>query len=137
MNKLELPRDEIAFRKIYKDLIIKKKITTVFRPGKRICGDFRGYCSGEIIKIRIIEKIGADWAMLPPKFEEEFIKKIEIVEIKSFPVKDLQEDDFNGSSPDVFDKGSLIHQLGIIYNLSIEELQDDSLITKITFKYVD
>lgn len=137
MNKLELPRDEIAFRKIYKDLIIKKKITTVFRPGKRICGDFRGYCSGEIIKIRIIEKIGADWAMLPPKFEEDFIKKIEIVNIESFPIKNLKEKDFSGSSPDVFDKKSLIHQLGIIYNLSIEELQDDSLITKITFKYID
>ncbi|MFA6797510.1 MAG: hypothetical protein WCR40_02295 [Candidatus Paceibacterota bacterium] len=137
MTRLELPRDEIAFRKIYKSLIANKEITTVFRPGKRICGDFRGYCSGEIIKIRIIEKVGADWAILPPKFEEEFIKKIEIIETKSFPIRDLQKEDFNGSSPDVFDKKSLLYQLGIIYNLSVEELQEDSLITKITFKYID
>jgi hypothetical protein len=137
MNKLELPRDEIAFRKIYKDLIIKNKITTVFRPGKRICGDFRGYCPGEVIKIRVIEKTGADWAMLPPEFEQDFVKKIEMIEIKSLFIKDLKKEDFEGSSPDVFDKNSLLYHLGIIYNLPVEKLQDDNLITKITFKYIN
>ena len=137
MKRLELPRDEIAFRKIYKDLIIKNKITTVFRPGKRVCGDFRGYCPGEIVKIRIIEKTGADWAMLPPEFEKDFVKKIKMIEIKSLLLKDLKKKDFAGSSLDVFDKNSLIHHLGIIYNLPIEELQDDSLVTKITFQYID
>ena len=137
MKKLELPRDEIAFRKIYKNLIIKKKLTTVFRPGKRVCGDFRGYCPGEVIKIRIIEKIGADWAMLPPEFEKDFIKKIKMVAIKSLPIKELKSEDLIGSSPDVFDQNSLIHHLGLIYNLPMEELQAESLITKITFEYID
>lgn len=135
MKKLELPRDEMAIRKIYKKLAEQGKLTTVFRPGKRVCGDFRGYCPGEQVKLRIIDKVGADWAMLPPEFISDFIKLIEIEKIEAFLIKDLRPEHFEGSSPDVQNKESLIYQLGIIYNMEPELLHDEALITRISFRY--
>ncbi len=135
-KKLDLPRDEMAFRKIYKDLVAGEKITTVFRPGKRLCGDFRSYCLGEKITIRIIENVGADWAKIAPQFETDFRKIIEIIDTSIMKLKDLTSKDFLGSSPDVCDKKSLIYHLGLIYNLSIDELNDESSVTKIKFQYI-
>jgi len=135
MNKLNLPKDEMAFRKIYKDLVANEKITTVFRPGKRVCGDFRGYCLGEIVTIRTIEQVGADWASLAPKFDNNFFKKIEITGTTTFKIKELTEADFVGSSPDIKDIESLKYHLGTIYNLSIEDVDEDAIVTKIQFKY--
>ena len=137
MKKLDLPRDEMAIRKIYKKLVEQGKLTTVFRPGKRLCGDFRGYCPGEEIKLRIIDKTGADWAMLPPEFISDFIKLIEIENIEALPLGKLESKHFVGSSPDVQSKDDLIYQLGIIYNLELENLHDEALVTRITFKYKD
>jgi len=135
-KKLDLPRDEMAFRKIYKDLITRKEITTVFRPGKRLCGDFRSYCLGEIITIRIIENVGADWAEVAPQFETNYGKKIEIIDTTTSKIEDLKKTDFEGSSPDVCDIKSLQYHLGLIYNLSIDEVGMETMITKIQFKYV-
>src|ERR1035437_9116028 len=136
MNKLNLPRDEMAFRKIYKDLVNSKKITTVFRPGKRLCGDFRSYCLGEKITIRIIENFGADWAKVEPQFDSNFKKQIEIIGTTAVKIKEFKKVDFEGSSPDVYDTKSLQHHLGLIYNLSIEDVGDESVVTKIQFKYI-
>jgi hypothetical protein len=135
-NKLELPRDEMAIRKIYKKLVNQQELTTVFRPGKRVCGDFRGYCPQEKIKVRIVDKVGADWAMLPPEFIPNFIKEVEIISTEVIPLGGLKIEHFSGSSPDVKDKESLIHHLGIIYNLDRESLVDDFLITRINFRYL-
>ena len=135
-NKLELPRDEMAIRKIYKVLVDRKELTTVFRPGKRVCGDFRGYCQNEKIKVRIVDKVGADWAMLPPEFIPDFIKEVEIVSIEAITLGELKPEHFIGSSPDVQNKEALIHHLGIIYNLDRESLTDDFLITRINFRYL-
>ncbi len=135
IDKLNLPRDEMAFRKIYKDLVLNKEITTVFRPGKRLCGDFRGYCPGEKITIRLIENAGADWAKVPPQFDSEFKKEIEIVGMDAMKISDLKSDDFIGSSPDVHDTKSLQYQIGLIYNLSFDDISEDAIVTKIQFKY--
>jgi len=136
MGKLELPRDEMAMRRIYKDLVEQGKMTTIFRPGKRACGDFRGYCPGEKIKVRIVDKVGADWAMLPPEFIPDFIKEVEIINIEIIPLGKIKSEHFQGSSPDVQSKESLIYQLGVIYNLDRQSLSDDILITRTTFKYL-
>jgi len=135
-KKLNLDPNWIAFRKIYKSLIEDKKITTVFRPTARLCGDFRGYCEEQVVTIGIIDKIGADWAQLPPVFLNESFGKIQIIDITAKKIRDLTEDDFFGSSPDVKDKKSLKYHLGLIYNLTHDEVSDESVITKIQFKYL-
>lgn len=135
-KKLVLDPNWIAFRKIYKDLIKEKKITTVFRPAARLCGDFRGYCEGQIVTVGIIDKVGADWGALPPVFLDESFGKIKITSAEARQIKELTSDDFIGSSPDVQDTTTLKFHLGIIYNLSPEQVTDDSVVTRIQFEYL-
>lgn len=134
-NKLFLNPNEMAFRKIYKGLLESEKITTVFRPGKRLCEDFRGYCEEQKIVIKLIDKVGADWAMLPPEFVQRFSKEVTVKTIETKTLGEIGEADFAGASPDVRDKDSLLHHLGIIYNLSSDELTDNFVITRTTFAY--
>ena len=51
-------------------------------------------------------------------------------------IGDLSSMDFDGSSPDVKDKNGLIYHLGLIYNLSADELTDDTVVTRIEFEYL-
>lgn len=128
------PRDEVGFRKIYADLVRDKKITTIFRPGERTCNLNKGFCEGEVINIKIIDKVGADWAELPP--ETVTINQKALIEsVVNKEIGSLTAEDFHGSSPDIFDKQSLIYNLGVIYNLAPSELTDGSIITKTTFVY--
>ncbi|MBI5077928.1 MAG: hypothetical protein HZB11_00990 [Candidatus Yonathbacteria bacterium] len=129
------PRNEIGFRKIYSDLVRGKKITTIFRPGERTCNFNKGFCEGEIIDIKIIDKVGADWANLPPETIS-FNQKAKILTVDNMEIGSLVAGDFSGSSPDIFDKQSLIYNLGVIYNIPPSELTDDSVITKTTFSYL-
>ncbi len=135
-KKLNLDPNWIAFRKIYKSLIKEKKITTVFRPTTRLCGDFRGYCKEQVVTIGVIDKIGADWGALPPVFLNESFGKIKITDINAKKIKEFSKDDFLGSSPDVQNVESLKYHLGLIYNLSYDEVDDESMVTKIQFKYL-
>ena len=135
-EKLVLDPNWIAFRKIYKDLIRGKKITTIFRPAARLCGDFRGYCEGQIVTIGIIDKVGADWGALPPVFLDESFGKIKIIRTEAKQIKELISEDFAGSSPDVKDAETLKFHLGVIYNLSPDQVNDDLTVTKITFEYL-
>jgi hypothetical protein len=134
-KKLSLNPNEMAFRKMYQALLEQEKITTVFRPGQRLCGDFRGYCAGQKIELRVIEKVGADWAGIAPQFITGFSKGAIIKEIETKTIGELTEKDFEGSSPDISNTDSLKHNLGLIYNLSNEELTNDSVITRIIFEY--
>jgi hypothetical protein len=129
------PRDEIGFRKIYEDLVYNHEITTIFRPGERTCNLNKGFCEGETINIKILDKIGADWAMLAPKTIP-IDKKVLILKAENKKIGELTQDDFIGSSPDVHDKQSLIYNLGVIYNLPPSELTDDSIVTRTTFRYL-
>lgn len=129
------PRDEIGFRKIYADLVRDQKITTIFRPGERTCNFNKGFCEGETINIKIIDKVGADWAKLPPETTS-FGGKALILTATNKKISELTEEDFIGASPDIFDKQSLIYNLGLTYNLPPSELTDDSIITRTTFAYL-
>jgi len=129
------PRDEIGFRKIYSDLVREQKITTIFRPGERLCNLNKGFCEGEIVNIKIIEKVGADWATLPPETST-FNQKALILSTVNKEIGAFTKADFVGASPDIFDKQSLIYNLGVVYNLPPSELTDDCIITKTTFMYL-
>jgi len=134
-KKLHLNPNEMAFRAIYCDLLMEEKISVVFRPGKRICGDFRGYCPGQKVKARVIKEVGLDGAGISPEFYDEFVKIIIIEKVQEKRIGDLDEKDFRGSSPDLTNKESLKYNLGIIYNLPSSQLTDDSLVTIIKFSY--
>lgn len=136
MKKLNLNPNEMAFRKIYTQLVVEEKVTTVFRPERRLCGDFRGYCKDQIVKIRIIDKVGTDWASVRPKFIPKISKKVRILKTEIKKIKLFVKKDFEGSSPDVYDKQSLKYHLGLIYDLSQDEIGEDFIVTKIVFKYI-
>lgn len=137
MKKLHLNPKEMAFRKIYFKLLKDKKITTVFRPQKRLCGDFRGYCQGQIVAAKIIDKVGADWAGLPPRFLPRFKQEIKITKVKTKKIKELTKQDFIGVSPDIYDQKSLQFHLGLVYNLSPDQITNGATVTKINFEYLN
>lgn len=134
---LVLNPDEMAFRKIYWSLLSQERITTVFRPGKRTSGMPRAYVEGQIVKARVIDSIGADWAGVPPQFVSDLSRQIRIKKIQAKRLGELKRADFEGSSPDVTNKLSLRYHLGSIYNLYGEDLKDDAWITIIKFEYVN
>jgi hypothetical protein len=128
-----LPRDEMAFRKRYEELVTKQLLTTVFRPGNRVYPQWRGYKPGEIVTARVIEQYGSDEKGIPPVF-----KPIKIlVRIKNIRVKNihaLDAHDFSGSSPDVCDIQSLKQHLHYIYGKDVRYFNQQ--ITKINLEYL-
>lgn len=139
MNKVfrfDLPNDEMAFRRIYRMYLEQETVTVVFRPGKRLCGDYRGYHVGQIVKARVIEKLGLDRARVAPVFLQNPVKLIKIESIEIRNLGTLVAQDFLGSTPDVHDQASLIFQLGLIYNLDPMDLSGSSVVTRICFNYV-
>ena len=134
-NALNLPRDEIAFRKEYQELTLKRKLTTVFRPGNRVYPNWRGYKEGEIVTLRVIEKCGCDEEFIPPTFNK--IKlKVQIASIKVIDIETLDTRHFYGSSPDVHDIPSLKKHLGRIYRKP-DSYYDDEQVTQICIRYLD
>jgi hypothetical protein len=129
-----LPRDEMAFRKRYEPLLVGRKITAVFRPGNRVFPNRRGYIAGETVTARVIERCGSDTIGLPPQFNDIRIP----IRIKRLAVSCLgcvEDRDFEGSSPDVFDKTSLIEHLAWIYRQPIDCF--GGTVTQIRFEYLD
>ncbi len=137
MKKLILNPNEMAIRKIYWPLIIKGRVTTFFRPGVRLCAAYRGYCEKQVITLKKIEHLGSDRLGIAPQFDEseEIIASIE--HIYSKKIGELNRSDFEGSSPDVYDSNVLKFHLGLIYNLSLDELTDDFHVTIIRLNYND
>jgi len=129
---LYLPRDEMAIRAPYWNLVTEKKLVTVFRPGNRLCGDFRSYCPGEIVKLRLLSRVGADWAGLKPEFVKNETYEVVINSQEVIKSSDIDKIDFTGSSPDIKDKTSLLYHLGIIYNMSLDEITE---VTRTMFSY--
>jgi hypothetical protein len=125
----------MAFRRIYSDLLEAEKLTTVFRPGSRKENDFRGYKHGQIVTARVLDKVGADWAKIAPQFVPGFSKTIIISSLTTKELDKLVAEDFTGSSPDIYDIPSLRYHLGLIYNLSPNDLNGGSVVTRINFKY--
>jgi hypothetical protein len=130
---MDLPRDEMAFRKHYEKLLLDQTITTVFRPGIRIYPNRRGYMPGETVTARVIELCGSDALGVPPLFNETRIPiQISCLTVKA--IDDVEPEDFEGSSPDVFDRESLEEHLTDIYQKPIECF--DGTVTRIQFRYV-
>jgi len=131
---MELPRDEMAFRKPYEPLLIERSLRTVFRPGNRVYPNWRGYRPGEVVTARVIERVGSDEREIPPTFNETKIR-VRIRSIEVLPVDRLDADHFEGSSPDVRDVESLIDHLSAIYCRPIEAY--DRQVTRIELDYLD
>jgi hypothetical protein len=131
---LDMPRDEMAFRRRYEPMLFARTLTTVFRPGNRLWPNWRGYRRNEIVAARVIARPGSDALGIPPEFTSTRTM-IEIVEIKVLAPEALTADDFLGSSPDVHDAESLlVHLLGI-YGRPLSAFGD--VVTRIQFAYVD
>lgn len=131
---MDLPRDEMAFRKTYEKLLLQKAITTVYRPGTRVYPNRRGYLVGETVMARVIERCGSDELGIAPVFNAIRIP----IRISSLTVKtidDFNDGDFEGSSPDVYDRDSLARHLAGIYRKPIECFGDT--VTRIQFRYLD
>ncbi len=131
---LVLPRNEMAFRKQYEPLLNARKLTAVFRPGNRVFPNRRGYIVGETVTARVIERCGSDRLGLPPQFNDTRIP-ILIKRIGVSCIDCIEERDFAGSSPDVFDRNSLIEHLTWIYREPID--CSGATVTKIQFEYLD
>ncbi len=130
------PRDEIWFRKVYADIVTNRQVTTIFRPGKRAPNDHKGFFVGETLRIRIIDKVGADWAGVFGQVCPGFEMRVRVLTVTVCLIGELTPEDFKGSTPDVLDTGFLIYHLGLLYNLSPNELNQKSVITKTTFEYL-
>lgn len=130
---MDLPRDEMAFRKRYETLLCAREITTVFRPGNRLYPNWRGYIPGEVVTARVIERCGSDELGVAPQFNDTKIP-IQITSLTAKPLNQMKMDDFCGSSPDVYDRKSLREHLRYIYRKPIECF--DGVVTKITFEYL-
>lgn len=129
-----LPRDEMAFRSRYRDLLLRRILTTVFRPGDRIYPNWRGYAEGEIVTARVIAKPGSDELGVAPKFDDLRIP-IRITKLWVAAIDSLMPDDFAGSSPDVFNVSSLAVHLYGIYGRPLSAF--GNRVTRIAFAYLD
>src|SRR5262249_7571998 len=128
-SALELPRNEMAFRRRYQGLLLAREITTVFRPGNRIYPNWRGYLAGETVIARVIERPGSDKLGIPPRFNALCVP-IRITALAVKPVDSLTGEDFRGSSPDVNDVPGLIAHLAGIYGQPVARE-----VTRIRFDY--
>lgn len=133
MKRLELPRDEIAFRQEYEDVVLNEQLTVVFRPGNRVFPVWRGYKQGELITARIIKTPGDDSKFIPPVFTEDK-KELIIRSIRTFHLSDLKPSDFVGSSDDVKSVEDLKKHLLWIYKKEPSEFNFE--VTRIELEYV-
>ena len=131
---MELPRDEMAFRADYEELVFQQSLTTVFRPGNRVFPNWRGYKPGEIITGRIIERCGCDQKDIPPVFKAAKIP-LKIAKIDIIPISQISQQDFEGSSWDVNDLKSLDRHIAKIYNKTLSEY--DNVVTRIELDYIE
>ena len=131
---MKYPRAEIWFRKAYEELVEKQEITTIFRPGDRICGGSKTKCfyPAEQLTVRVLEKPGDDERNIEPLFTKT-VKKVKIVEIKTLNINDLSKEDFVNTFPDVKTPEGLRYHLGLIYDKSPSSFE---IVTKIKIKYL-
>ncbi|MBI1272183.1 hypothetical protein GC174_17280 [bacterium] len=132
------PKNAIWIRKFYQTLLEDRSLTTIFRPGRRLLEENhpKALAVGEETCLRIIDKVGADWAEIPGILLPEPVYPVVIKAVTVKRLKGLLPEDFEGSSPDVQDLSGLKLQLGLIYNLSKEDLSSDFWVTRTTFRYL-
>ncbi|MDD5213811.1 MAG: hypothetical protein PHG82_05285 [Candidatus Gracilibacteria bacterium] len=79
-----LDRSDMAFRENEKCCLDEDNIV-VYRPGNRMYPETRGYKDGEVIKARVIDKVGDDSKGLPPVFSDE----VKLIKIQTVEILDL------------------------------------------------
>ncbi len=132
------PRKEIWLRKIYIPFVEDKSITTIFRPGRRLLAEQhpKALGVGEEVRVRIINKIGADWAEVYGELMSEPNIPVVITTVTVKLIENIEANDFSGSTPDVMNLDALKMQLALIYNLSRDELSSGFWVTRTTFRYL-
>lgn len=131
---MNLPRDEIAFRKVYQALLVSGELTTVFRPGCRVYPAWRGYKRGEVVTARVIEVVGDDAKNIAPVFNEVRVPvRVDSIEVRE--LHDLRPADFHGSSPDVQSIPDLERHLEGIYGAAMCEWANQ--VTRIELEILD
>jgi len=137
---MNLPRDEMAIRKVYQKLVESGELKVVFRPGDRVCGlgreTRRGYWQGEEVTVKIIEVPGSDVYKIAPKFSDAVQRRVTISEIERIDFDDLTSEHFEGSSPDVQNSEQLAYHLGLVYGRMPEDIKREG-VTRIGLKYLD
>jgi hypothetical protein len=137
--KLEKPvRTEIWLRKIHAPFAEDKTLTTIFRPERRLLSEQHPHALGlgERAQIRIIDKVGARWANVSGVLLPTPNMPIVITDVTVKRLGSIEAKDFIGSTPDVKDLIGLKIQLGLIYNLSEEDLNANCWVTRTTFEYI-
>lgn len=103
---MDRPCDEMAFCKQHEDLLLTRKITTVFLPGIRVHPHRSGYITGEVVTARVIEHTAAAACDALPVYNDIRVP-VQITRLVVMTVDGVGPDDFEGSSPDVRDRESL------------------------------
>ena len=135
MKKLILNPNEMAIRKVYWPLVLNKQMTTFFRPNVRLCTNVRGYCESQNITLRCILQTGSDILGIAPQFVEGENIEARVAHIYDKKISELVDTDFIGSSPDITSITNLKYHLGLIYNLSYNEIDEESYVTIIKLDY--
>jgi hypothetical protein len=132
IQPLVMPRDEMAFRSKYEQMLLARTLTTVFRPGDRRWPNWRGYRPGETVTARVIARCGSDALGIAPEFTPRRIR-IRIGAIDVLDPAALTPAHFIGSSPDVQDQASLLAHLFEIYGQPLTSF--GGVVTRIDFAY--
>ncbi|MBI2062220.1 MAG: hypothetical protein HYT64_00780 [Candidatus Yanofskybacteria bacterium] len=125
--------DAIGFRMAYRDLVLCRSLTTIFRPDNP---KYEGlYREGSVVEARIIRRPGNEELNIPPEFAPER-KKVRVKSLKRLELRDLKPEDFAGSSPDVQTVQGLMYHLGIIYDAPASEYTPSTKLIKIELEYI-
>lgn len=125
--------DAIGFRMVYRDFVLLRSLTTIFRLDKSKYKEL--YCCGRIVEGRIIAVPGNPRLNTKPIYEGKPIHLI-AKSVSRIALGKLKQGDFVGSSPDVQDVQGLIYHLGMIYNKSAGEFTPRTKVIRIELEYV-
>lgn len=125
--------DAIGFRMVYRDLVLSRSLTTIFRPNDQKYEELYG--TGSLVEGIIIQQPGSASLSIKPIFTEDTIR-LKVKSIKRIALKNLKQEDFLGSSPDVQDTTGLIYHLGMIYDKPANSYVPNTKIIKIELEYV-
>lgn len=130
---------EIWLKKLFLPYVQNRTLTTIFRPDRRLLSEKhpKAFIENKIIRVRIIEKSGAQWAGADCIFLPEPNLRAVITEVTAKMIKDLEPSDFIGASPCTQNIEALKYQLCFIYDKSMAEIGHDFWVTRTTFQYLD
>jgi hypothetical protein len=126
-------QESLGFRIVYRDIVLSKKLTVVFRPFDQKY--LKLYKKGALVRGVIIAQPGnASFNQKPCITDDEILLRIK--SIKPMLISSLKNKDFDGSSPDVYNPPSLAYHLGMVYNRPASKFNKHIKIIKIELEYV-